>query len=451
MGRRRLGHLCGVAVLVVCAVTGPRVTETYAGAAPVAEPSEPPPTRVMVLGDSVSHASVGERSWRYFAWQHLVGSGAAVDFVGPFRDPYVAPGETWPAVYADPDFDQDHASVWGDSFVWPRHDWALGVQWFVPDVVVLGLGTNDLVLYRKSPRFVLTQARTRLEQLRVLQPEVDVVLLEAARPDLARVRRYNELLVGLAAESSTTTSRVVVASPGRTYRTGRDDDAVADTYDEVHPNTRGQVKIAAGVVDALVTLGLVRPYPRPLAFPAEGPRTAPVLRARSRDRSVRLRWTLPPGATSFDVWTRAVGRRWVRAVRAHPRTTYRVRRMVPCHPHEVKVRARKGWTLAAPDVASPVLRVLAGPRVTDRARVTARGGLRRVAVRWSAVAGACRYAVRTVHLRDGRRVVRQRVVSGRRVVVRHLPRAVTVQVRVRGLGAQGEGPWSPTRLVRTTR
>lgn len=128
-----------------------------------------------------------------------------------------------------------------------------------------------------------------------------------------------------------------------------------------------------------------------------------------------------------------------------------MRGLASCQPHEVKVRARKGWTLAAPDVASPMVRVLAGPRVADRARVTARGGAGRVGVRWSAVAGACRYAVRTVHVRDGRRVLREQIVSGRRAVVRRLPRAVTVRVQVRGLGAQGEGPWSRPHLVETKR
>lgn len=449
MGDRRVGRAL-VAMLVVAAAVASSMTGAVprAAQARAAAPPEAPPTRVMVLGDSLSHASVGDRSWRYFAWRHLVASGASVDFVGPFREPYRDPVDTWPAVYADPAFDQDHASVWGDSFTWPRHDWASSVQWTAPDVVVLALGTNDLVFFGLKPAAVIDLVRTRLAGLRALRPEVDVVLVEAGRPDVERVRRYNSLLPQLALESSTAASRVVVARLDADYRMGKDDDGVADTFDTVHPNTRGQVKFAAAVTDALARIGVGRPYPRPLAFPAEGPRVVPVVRARARRKAADLRWSVPPGATSYDVWVRGPGQRWKRRVRAHPTPAYRLRGLESCRPHQVKVRARKGWTVAAPDVAG-LLTVRVGPRVSGRPAVEARGGNRRVTLGWQAVKGACTYEVRAAHLRAGSPVTTRRVVTGRRVVLRRLPAGTAVTVRVRALGAQGEGRWSSSRVVRT--
>src|SRR5690606_7589522 len=152
---------------------------------------------------------------------------------------------------------------------WPIHDWAVAVHAYEPDVVVLELGTNDLRVGHAAPQLVLELARTRLDGIRALNPDADVVLVEVPHSD-TKSFRYNALLQGLATESDSEAARVVVAHASRGYHPGRDDDSVGDTYDGIHPNTRGQVKIAAAVSDALGTLGVGGPVTRPLTFPAEG-------------------------------------------------------------------------------------------------------------------------------------------------------------------------------------
>ena len=67
----------------------------------------------MVVGDSISHGSAGDYTWRYRLWKHLTGNGVAVDFVGPRRglfDSVRSPsGEVIDTnTYADRAFDSDH-------------------------------------------------------------------------------------------------------------------------------------------------------------------------------------------------------------------------------------------------------------------------------------------------------------------------------------------------------
>lgn len=406
-------------------------------------------TRIMVLGDSISHASVGDYSWRYFTWHRLQETGADVDFVGPFRDPYVAPGESWDPLYADASFDHDHASMWGDAYAWPIHDWAVAVHAYEPDVVVLELGTNDLRVGHAAPQLVLELARTRLDGIRALNPDADVVLVEVPHSD-TKSFRYNALLQGLATESDSEAARVVVAHASRGYHPGRDDDSVGDTYDGIHPNTRGQVKIAAAVSDALGTLGVGGPVTRPLTFPAEGPRVVPALAGEGDDRVARLRWSVPPGATSFDVWMRGPREPWRRQVRAHPRPRHRIVGLVPCRPHEFRVRARKGWTVAGADVASQIVRLRVGPEVIERPRVRLRTTGRRAQVGWPAVDGACLYRVKAVARSASRgRVVRTATVKRPRAVVKQLPARAVVRVWVRAVGARNTGPWSRPKVRRT--
>lgn len=369
-------------------VAGSGVVSTPAPAA-AAEGST---TDVLIVGDSITHASVGDYSWRYFAWKHLRKVGADVDFVGPTRDPYVGEGSPWTAEYADPGFDQDHAATWGDRIAYrPMHDRDALLRTYLPDVVVLELGTNDLGWMRMEPDAVLPYARAWVSSARVLAPGVDVVLVEVPWTTHQKAVTYNGLLAGLATEMNTADERVVLARAASGYTMGRDDDQVADTYDPVHPNTRGQVKIAAAVTDALSTLGIGRQYPRPLVFPAEGPRVVPTVTYRATDATATLSWDVPPGATSFDVWVKAPDTTWTRRVRAHPQsypeTTYEVSDMETCRPYDFRVLARKGWTLAGADVTSPVVTARVGPRVTERPVARVSTTRKRATVTWRALPG----------------------------------------------------------------
>lgn len=445
-GRGR-GGVAALAALGLWAGTVTGLTSPEAVAAPA-------PTRILVVGDSVTQASVGDYSWRYFAWKHLARSGAAVDFVGPTRAPYVEPGTGWRPRYADPAFDQDHAATWGDRMtVNPLHDRVSLMTRFRADVVVLALGTNDLGPFGGlTAEQTLVGARDWVHRARAVVPGVDVVLVEVPTALTPAAIGYNTLLARLATELDTPDARVVLARAASGFVRGAEGVSTADTYDGVHPNTRGQVKVAAAVTDALAQVGVGRRYPRPLVFPAEGPRTRPRLEVRTADSWALLSWSVPPGSTSTDVWVRRSGKKWRRVAQSHPSSSIGVQSMRTCAPYEFKVRARKGWTVAGADVASPVVKGVAGPSVAgSRSLVKARAAGRSVAVRWSAVPSACRYRVEVRHRSArGTKVVHRRTSTARSARFT-VPAGVRATVRVRPVGARDLGRWSARKAVRVPR
>lgn len=312
-------------------------------------------TKILIVGDSITQGSVGDYTWRYFTWQHLVQAGAEVDFVGPNSQVYVARGASWPASYADARFDRDHAATWGDRMVYkPLHDRAALVDAYTPDVVVLALGTNDL-RYGWSVAVTVKAVRTWVSRTREQRPETDFVLVEVPGAPLRKAARFNRRLAKAAKALDHDDSRVTVAKASVGFRRGTGHRRVGDTYDPHHPNTRGQLRIAAAVADGLAELDLGEPYARPLVHVPEGPRARPSLRAtRTGKRTARLAWTVPPGATSFDVFVKRGKKAWRKVRVAHPRSKVRVRGLRACRTYAFKVRARKGWTLAHRDMTSRV-------------------------------------------------------------------------------------------------
>lgn len=407
---------------------------------------------ILIVGDSISHASVGDYSWRYFAWKHLQSTRASVDFVGPKRDPHVEPGQKWKPRYNLPDFDQDHAATWGDRMAYQtKHDRTALMARYRPDVVVLELGANDLAWMKMRPGDILPWTRNWVIAARLVVPDVDIVLVEVPWSTSARAKAYNDLLAGLATELDDPDARVVVAEAAKGYRTGTAN-GKGDTYDPLHPNTRGQVKIAAAVSDALARLGIGDRYPRPLTFPAEGPRIRPVLKGRSSARTAKWRWSVPPGTTSFDVWVRRQGKRWVRVDRARPENTYRITKPKRCEAQSLRVQSRKGWTLAGNDVVSRPLTLRVGPKVSGRGKLRGVTPKKRaVVVSWAATAGACAYEVRALRVtKKGTTVVARSVqkASRRGAVIRALPARKKLRIQVRAIGARNSTGWSEARVVR---
>jgi outer membrane biosynthesis protein TonB len=215
-------------------------------------------TRVMMIGDSVTHGSDGDYTWRYFSWRGLEQTGASVDFVGPQTTTLDGGG------YADPDFDQDHASRWGMA-MWEMldnpHEGAPRISTLIedhdPDVVVEALGVNDLTWLGFEADGMADQVRELVAEARATKADVDIVLAGVPQGWIDKVDDYNALLPGLAAELSTDDSRVVAAPvPDFTQN--------VDTYDLAHPTTAGQVKIAAAVSAALEQLGVGHAVTMPL-------------------------------------------------------------------------------------------------------------------------------------------------------------------------------------------
>lgn len=414
---------------------------------PQAAAADQGPARVMLVGDSITHGSTGEYTWRYFLSRHLRATSPGTDLVGPSRSVWVDETTGWPAVYADPDFDADHAATWGDSLSLPRHDRTALMTQFRPDVVVLQLGVNDLSWLGVPPASVRDELVKWVTAAREVAPDTDFVLMQIMWTSNPQAVELNRLLEELPGTLSTSASRVAVARVPEGFVSGTgDNDAVADTYDPLHPDTSGQVKYAATVADALGTLGVGRPYARPLVVPAEGPRARPVVSARTGVDEAELSWTAPPGASNYDVYRRAGSGAWTPYVTKWFATSVPVGGLQACERHQFTVRARRGWTLAAPDMTSRPVTVTAGPVVRGRPAVRLAQRQRRVVASWGAVAGACSYDVQVVTKAPAsRRTVR---VTGTSHVVKGLRRGSVVVLKARAVGANNTAAFSRAARIR---
>lgn len=299
-------------------------------AAPVAAHAETDTTRVMVVGDSVTHGQHGNYTWRYFASKQL---GDRVDFVGPHRGT-IDGHNTFGGSYADPDFDQDHASRWGLS-MWETLYWnsetapsVASLMVSDPEVVVVTLGFNDLIGMNQSPEQTIGHMGEFVSRVRAVNPDVDFVLGSLPQEWYEQIADYNDLLPTAASALSTPGSEVVV-TPTAVLELG------VDTYDAAHPTTSGDRLIADAVLSGLGELGIEGPEPQPVpevvtpqpepapvtpvepqpvtpeVIEAIAPPTTVVLpvapqkpasvKATRRGKTVKVRWQKATGADTYRV------------------------------------------------------------------------------------------------------------------------------------------------------
>ena len=298
--------------------------------APVHAGADAAPTRVMVVGDSVTQGYKGDVTWRYFFWHALQDAGDSVDLVGPRSGPfYYDPDHgtyDWDYAgadaYASPDFDRDHGAWYGGRLGqhnnWFYVPFAPQVQEQQPDVIVSLWGINDLSDADQGPAELIASYRSWIAEARSVRPDVDFVIGRLPYTWLydGEVTAFNAMLGDLAAELGTAESRIVVATMTAPYT------QAGDSYDYVHPNPSGQAKIAQMMGTALHGLlgGGASPIPVPPApaTPAAPPSSVPWAPPATQGAAA-------PSAPRH-VSARRAGARvvvtWRRAARAH---AYRVR------------------------------------------------------------------------------------------------------------------------------
>ncbi|WP_170201449.1 GDSL-type esterase/lipase family protein [Actinocorallia herbida] len=225
--------------------------------------------RIMIVGDSISHGSSGDWTWRYRLWKHLRVHGVELDLVGPRDDldaiTTAAPGDG-DGAYADPDFDPDHDAQWGRPFLAEKDEIESKVRVHRPDLLLVLLGINDLFWHGLPAEENEANVRSFVAAARRGAPGLRLVLgtvldTQRARDDVvfnARVSEFNRRLVLLADDLSTPGSPVAIAPTATEFV------ASAHTWDGTHPNPRGELRIAAAFADLLaLRFALGGPYPRP--------------------------------------------------------------------------------------------------------------------------------------------------------------------------------------------
>ncbi|MFI6481871.1 SGNH/GDSL hydrolase family protein [Nonomuraea sp. NPDC050663] len=225
--------------------------------------------RLMIVGDSISHGSSGDWTWRYRLWKHLCAHGVAVDLVGSrdhldnIRTEECGDGDH---TYADPAFDTDHDAQWGRPYLLEKAVIEAKVAEHRPDYMLVLLGINDLFWYGVDPQAFEANLREFVTNARRAAPTLRFVVgamlpTRRAQDDLAfatRVAVCNLRIRAVAGELSTPLSPIVVANTDAEFV------AADHTWDGTHPNPRGEFRIAGAFADALAawyTIGV--PYPRP--------------------------------------------------------------------------------------------------------------------------------------------------------------------------------------------
>ena len=196
--------------------------------------------RIMPLGDSITQGYTD--SYRSELWALLRESGWNVDFVGSMNRAYGSEVG---------DHDRDHEGHWGwraDEVLERIEEWAKQAK---PDVVLVHLGTNDIGSGETVAQ-TMDEIEQIINQLRMVNPRVHVLLAEIIPVDhpamVERIQQYNLGLVELAGRLDSATSRILPVDQFNGF------DAAQDTYDGIHPNSRGNRKMADRWLAALETL-----------------------------------------------------------------------------------------------------------------------------------------------------------------------------------------------------
>jgi acyl-CoA thioesterase-1 len=203
------------------------------------------PVRIMPLGDSITQGDAKFGSYRRPLWHMLRKSGYNVDVVGSMRLHY--PHDE-PLI---PDYDMDHEGHRG----WRAEHILAGIEGGAridgPDIALIHLGTNDL-FHRQESSGTIDELRRIILGLRERNPRVRVLLAQIIPVDdevgRSEIEKLNALLPALAAELNTPRSPVVPVDQFTDF------DPREDTFDGVHPNERGNLKMAERWHDALIPL-----------------------------------------------------------------------------------------------------------------------------------------------------------------------------------------------------
>jgi len=199
---------------------------------------------IMPLGDSITEASTGHASYRYWLWKSLADAGYTVNFVG--SEAGVADG---PALY--PGFDQDHEghSGWRADDIQDKlesGDWKsfASLPQNTPDIVLLHIGSND-VEEGRSDTSTRDEISNIIDDLRAVNPNVTILLAKLIPETDTPMSGLNDLLPGLVSQKDTDDSRVILVDQSSGF------DPVSDTYDGIHPDESGEKKMAAKWLTAM--------------------------------------------------------------------------------------------------------------------------------------------------------------------------------------------------------
>jgi lysophospholipase L1-like esterase len=266
----------------------------------------------MIVGDSITQGSAGDYTWQYWLYEHLRDDGVKPTMVGPYGWLYNnVTNRQKDDSYANPDFERANDAFWGLTLFNEKTEIGGLVRSYRPDYLLVLLGLNDLFWYALSQPVMAANLADFISAARAADPRIRIVLglvppdiHERTNPVFAdAVASYNASIASTAARLSTTASPIAVAADGAHINIAE------DLWDGTHPNTNGQIRIAAAFADVLASrFRLGQPNPTPFPVMPTGPLTPLHLTVRpslTLGQAVLL-WNDVPGAGSYYVYERDV-------------------------------------------------------------------------------------------------------------------------------------------------
>lgn len=165
----------------------------------IAEPGDAMATKIMVVGDSISHGREGDWTWRYRIWEWFRQEGVAVRFVGPYKGT-LPPDEPEPprppplqseaprpgiprsdggyAQGVSPAFLEDccHFAFGGRQAMQTKTMIAEQIAAYQPDLCLVELGFNDIAWCVSGPQDTLDSMERLVGAARSAKPDLQFAI-----------------------------------------------------------------------------------------------------------------------------------------------------------------------------------------------------------------------------------------------------------------------------------
>lgn len=206
----------------------------------------PPPTQsstlnILTIGDSrVQGSPPSHESYRYELWKNLVTNEWDFDLIGPYVDTYTYPS------FMDKTFDSDHGGVSGAMTQNVLDNLATALADIdTPDIVLLGVGGNDLLFAMLPPETVVNNINQIVDELQTANSDVIIFVeqIAPARSDLmttefiATLNAFNSEIANLASSQTNNSSKVIAVDMLTDWQ---------DSYmaDQIHYSAEGAKAVA---------------------------------------------------------------------------------------------------------------------------------------------------------------------------------------------------------------
>ncbi len=210
--------------------TTPPTTTPPTTTPPTSTPPTGSPVKIMALGDSIT-GSPG--CWRALLWQKL--PAARVDFVGTL------PGQGCGFAYDGENEGHGGALVSAVAAQDQLVGWLAASD---PDVVLMHFGTND-VWSNFAPETILAAYTKLVGQMRASNPAMKILVAQIIGMNASNCADCGQRVINLnAAIPAWAAGLTTAASPIKVVDQWTGFVPATDTYDGVHPNDAGNVKIA---------------------------------------------------------------------------------------------------------------------------------------------------------------------------------------------------------------